>query len=148
MAGELKKNSRFPALITAALACAVLAGCSTSLGGLGKRGAVAAAQGTAAPVQPTALMEAAALPPPPQPTPAAQAAAAVPGTTATSLFPTGTAKDTKLLSPEEKAAVIAELEALAKNQKVVPPSQQRAVCDDPSLDPAERQRRENEGIAC
>lgn len=133
----------------------VLTGCASSLGDFGlerpqptSQAAAPAAQtaNPGAPVQPTALFEAAPLPPA-NPTPAAQAAASVPGATATGLFPTGNTNN-KLLTPEEKAAVIAELEALARSQKVVPPSPPRVTCDDPSLDLAERVRREAEGIAC
>jgi hypothetical protein len=57
--------------------------------------------------------------------------------------------DSKLLTPEEKAKVIAELEALARSQKVTPPTAgTQPKCEDETLDPAERLRREKEGIAC
>jgi hypothetical protein len=47
----------------------------------------------------------------------------------------------KVMSPEEKARVIAELEALARGQSVAPPPPpQPAFCSDPAakLDPAQR----------
>jgi hypothetical protein len=60
-----------------------------------------------------------------------------------------TQPDSALLTPEEKAKVIAELEALAKSQKVTPPPVTSLTkCQDESLDAAERLRREVEGIAC
>jgi hypothetical protein len=94
MAGEATEIGRVSALLAAvAVAGIVLAGCSSSLGGLGlerpERGSVAAVQPP--PVRPTALMEAAALPTPPA-TPAGDAAASEPGATATGLFPPPTRK--------------------------------------------------------
>jgi hypothetical protein len=60
-----------------------------------------------------------------------------------------TQPDSALLTPEEKARVIAELEALAKSQKVTaPPVTPLTKCQDESLDAAERLRREVDGIAC
>ena len=63
-------------------------------------------------------------------------------------------QNSKLLSPEEKAKVIAELEALAKAQGApVAKARQaaRAECDAEAaktLDPEERIKREREGLTC
>ena len=156
MVGEFKEKScKAAASVTLILSAMFLSGCAYSLGDFGlerpQRGSVAVSTpaetaNPGAPIQPAALVEADPLPSA-QSTPAAEAANSLPGATATGLFPTGKA-DAKLLTPEEKAAVIAELEALARSQKVVPPGPQRVVCDDQSLAPVERLRRENEGIAC
>lgn len=156
MACNFNKKGRGATVLALIGLSLVATGCSSSLGGLGlerpQRSDVTAAippqqiANPATPVTPTALVEAEPLPVG-EPSPAAQAAASVPGPTATGLFQTGNA-DAKLLTPEEKAEVIAELEALAKSQKVAPPSPRRVTCDDPTLDLAERVRREAQGIAC
>jgi hypothetical protein len=140
----------------------VLSGCAYSLGDFGLE----------RPQRPADNMAAAALPPQPAPPPMQSAAAttvpleptalaepADPTTTA-SIGPSNTGTfvtpgvpadqpQNKLLTPEEKARVIAELEGLAKSQKVTPPGAGPTTkCEDETLDPAERLRREREGIAC
>ena len=111
--------------------------------------APADAIGAAVPLAPTALVDEG---PPPtvaatQPTTTASLPPAPSGTYPNPGLPPNQS-DSKLLSPEEKAKVIAELEALARNQKVTPPAKPLTKCQDETLDPAERLRREAEGIAC
>lgn len=137
-----------------------LGGCAYSLGDFGLE----------RPQQPE--MSAAALPPQPAPQPLQSAAqttvplqataladepvttGSIGGPSRTGTFVTpGVPQDqpqSKLLSPEEKARVVAELEALAKGQKVGVPvaAPAAANCADETLDPAERLRREKEGIQC
>ena len=57
----------------------------------------------------------------------------------------------RLLTPEEKARAMAELEALAKGQKVASPGAagaKAAACADQTLDAAARLKLEQQGITC
>jgi hypothetical protein len=57
----------------------------------------------------------------------------------------------QLLTPEEKARAMAELEALAKGQQVASPaaaSAKAAACADQTLDAAARLKLEQQGITC
>lgn len=140
--------------------CFLVSGCAGSLGDFGLE----------RPQRPE--MSAAALPPQAPPPPMQSAATTTvplqptaliedgPATTATvapattgAFVPPGPPPNqpgSKLLTPEEKARAVAELEALAKSQKVAPaggPSPSTR-CTDETLDPAERLRREAEGLPC
>lgn len=158
MAGKSGLRGPTPATILAVVALGfLLGGCAYSMSEFALErpepasvaAAPANATGAAVPLVPTALVDAG---------PPATAAGAQPSTTASlPPAPSGTypspgpppnQPDSTLLSPEEKAKVIAELEALARSQKVTPPAKPQTKCQDETLDPAERLRREVEGIAC
>jgi hypothetical protein len=111
--------------------------------------ASADATGDAVPLAATALVDDG---PPSAPAGTLPATSASLPPAASGTFPSPGARadqpDSKLLSPEEKAKVIAELEALARSQKVTAPAKPQTKCQDETLDAAERLRREVEGIAC
>ena len=145
-----------PAVVIAVCGLALLvSGCAYSLSEFAREpspqasttAAVApAATGAAVPLQPVALVDEGPAQPLPlrQPAPPVMATGSLPPPTASATEP-----DSALLTPEEKAKVIAELEALAKSQNVTPPpAAPQTKCQDETLDAAERLRREVEGIAC
>lgn len=153
MAEKATAAERRPAVVIAVCGLALLvSGCAYSLSEFAQEptpqaattAAVApAATGAAVPLQPAALVDEGLAPPSPlQPAPPVMATG--------SLLPAASATepDSALLTPEEKAKVIAELEALARSQKVTPPPAPQTKCRDETLDAAERLRREVEGIAC
>ena len=148
---------RVPAAASAAAAIGFLvSGCAYSLSEFAQErqppppvatAAAAPTDTTGAPIsllEPAALVDDRPLPPPPQ----AASVAATTGSLAPARPPPAQT-DSKLLTAEEKARVIAELEALARSQKVsAPPVRPQTKCQDETLDAAERLRREVEGIAC
>jgi hypothetical protein len=119
MAEKSRAKQRGPmaALAVGAL-CFAVTGCAYSMSEFAQErppppvaAAVApAATGAAVPLEPVALMDDGA-----QPQVAPTGTLPPPG-------PASTQSDSNLLTPEEKARVIAELEALAKSQQVTPPN--------------------------
>jgi len=153
MAEKATAGGRRPAVVFAVCGLALLvSGCAYSLSEFAQEPspqasttAAIAPAGAAVPLQPVALVDEGLAPPsPPQPAPPVMAIGSLPPPAASATEP-----DSALLTPEEKAKVIAELEALAKSQKVTPPpAAPQTKCQDETLDAAERLRREVEGIAC
>ena len=157
MAGKSGLKGSTPATILAVAALGfLLGGCAYSMSEFALErpepasvAAQADATGAAVPLVPTALVDDG---PPPaasvtQPATTASLPPA-PSSTYPSPGPPPNQPDSTLLSPEEKAKVIAELEALARSQKVTPPPKPQTRCQDETLDPAERLRREVEGLPC
>lgn len=131
-------------------AALALAGCS-SFGDFGRKGTPVAAA-VAAPLQPVALAEADPIPAPIPAPPAVIATANVAAPTSSpNLGVVPEAAEGKVLSPEEKFRVIAELEALARSQGVAT-EQARAElarCPDlAKLSVEERMKRVAEGYKC
>lgn len=142
------------AVLSSALAVSVavlLAGCS-SFGDFGRRGAPVAAARVAEPLQPTALAEAAAIPAPRPAPPAVTAAANIGASTASpNLGVVPAASEGKVLTPEEKFRVIAELEALARRQGAATEQTraQLAACPDlAAMTVEERMKHVAEGLKC
>jgi hypothetical protein len=157
MAEKPTAAGRRPAVVIAVCGLALLvSGCAYSLSEFAQEPAPPAtsasiapavaeplATGAAVPLQPTALVDEGPASQPRQSTPQVMATGSLPPPAS------ATEPDSALLTPEEKAKVIAELEALARSQKVTaPPVTPQTKCQEETLDAAERLRREVEGIAC
>lgn len=111
------------------------------------------ATGAAMPLREAVLVEDVPAPPPPQPSALAATGSTQPAGDYPNLAIPPGQPTAKLLSPEEKAKIIAELEALAKGQGAATTKvrlQAREACEKAlaALDPEDRRKREQEGWKC
>lgn len=145
------KNNDIIGLTAVAGLAVLMAGCS-SMGDFGRRGTpVAAASGAA--LQPAALVEAEApIPPLRVDPPAVTATANIAGDSASpNLGVVPPASENRVLSPDEKARVIAELEALARSQGAATERARAELADCVDLSTLtveERMKRVAQGLKC
>lgn len=144
-------NKRFFASAVIVSVAVLAAGCS-SFGDFGRRQSPVAAAAIPAPLEPTALAEATAIPPVRPVPPAVMATANIAAPTATpNLGVPPEASQGKVLSEDEKFRVIAELEALARRQGVATERAraERANCPDlAAMSVEERMKHVAEGLSC